>query len=835
MSIVSPLAVGDRAESVWREVRHAARGLRRAPAFTITVLLTLGLGIGANAAMLGTIDRLMFRPFPYLRDPGAVNRVYIQTTSRGRILTRSIGPYTRYVDLERGTSSLAAHAAFTEWSLALGSGDAARERNVAGVSASFFDFFDARPVIGRYFGRADDTPPRGANVAVLGFEYWQTAFGGAEVIGRRLQVGPLVTTIIGVAPKGFVGVSEGEPPAVFVPITALAYGVNQGDAQSFATKYNWDWTDVMVRRKAGVSAARATADLSRAFAASYERERATLPFLPPSTLAHPRAIAGALRTLAGPDAGLEARTLRWITGVATVVLLIDCANIANLLLVRLLRRRRETAVRLAMGMSAARLAGQLAAEAALLAALGCAGGIAVSELVSTALGRIAAAYGAAASLAVDGRTVAAAAALSIVTAAMTYVGPALLSFRGDLAAALRAGTRATAQPHARLQSALLIAQGALSVVLLVGAGLFVRSFANARSVQLGWKPDSVLVATPNYRGFVMDSTSRDAFRRRLLDAARSIPGVHAAARVDNLPFATSTRALFVDGVDSIARIGRFVSQVVSAEYFSVIGTRIVRGRPLDARDRAGAPPVAVVSESMGRALWRDRDPIGQCLRVGTPTSPCTRVVGIAEDAAETSLSDDRRLAYYLSDDQPPLHPANRIFLRVQGAESAASSERIRRTLSKEMPGAGYVTVAPLDDLVDAQRRSWTLGATMFVAFGGLALLVAAVGLYGVISYHVAQRRHELAIRIAVGARAGDVARLVMSRTCMLAGAGAAIGLGIAFAAGHWVEPLLFHESVRDPVVYASVAIVIAAVAAAAGIAPTLRAVRTDPNAALRSE
>src|SRR5579884_3624701 len=233
------------------DLRYGVRGLRRSPGFAIAITLTLGLGVGANASMLGAIDRLMFRSFPYLRDPASVNRVYFQTTSRGRTSTRSVGPYTTYVDLTQTTRTVAQSAAFAEWSLALGPGNAAVEHTVAGVSASFFDFFDARPRLGRFFTTAEDAPPRGASVAVLGYGYWQTAFGGRDVIGERLEVGPLLMTIIGVAPKGFVGVSEGEAPAVFLPITTLAFGVNQGDAKSFATKYTWYWMNVMVRRKPG--------------------------------------------------------------------------------------------------------------------------------------------------------------------------------------------------------------------------------------------------------------------------------------------------------------------------------------------------------------------------------------------------------------------------------------------------------------------------------------------------------------------------------------------------------------------------------------------------------
>jgi predicted permease len=815
-----------------RDLRHSARGLLRSPGFTLAVTLTLGLGIGANAAMLGAIDRLMFRPFPYLRDPGAVHRVYFQTTSRGQTTTRSRGPYTAYIDLERATTSFAQFAAFTEEPLALGEGESARERVVAGVSASFFDFFDARPRVGRFFSTSEDALPRGANVAVLGYAYWQTELGGQNVTGRELRVGPLVTTIVGVAPKDFVGVSEGEAPAVFVPITTLAYGLNQGDAQSFATKYYWYWMNVMVRRKPGVGVDRATADLTNAFIASREKQRPQLPNTAPPNVARPRAIPGALRTLAGPDAGIESKTLFWVSGVAAAVLLIACANIANLLLVRQLRRRRELAVRIAMGMNTSRLASAFATEGLLLAVLGCVVGIVVAQAVSIALARLGGMD--ATNFAMDRQTVWTAAALALGAGAATYVAPALTLARGTILTALRAGARGGVVQHVRLQSTLLVVQGTLSVVLLVGAGLFVRSFSNARSVHLGWTPEPVVVVTPNYRGFAMDSTTRDAFRERLLATTRMIPGVAAAARVDNLPFLTSTHDLQVDGIDSVTRLGRFVSQVVSPEYFKVLDTRIVRGRALDERDRFDAPLAAVVSESMGRALWPGRNPIGQCMRVGANSPPCTTVVGIAEDVAATSISDEQRFTYYLSDVQPPMHPANRIFVRVNG-DLATAAGRVRRALQHEMPGQAYVTVAPLETVVDAQWRSWKVGASMFVAFGALALVVAAVGLYGVIGYQAAQRRHEFGVRIALGAQTLGILRLVVSQAVAFATGGVGLGVVIVFGAARWLQPLLFRESVTDPGVLGLVAGTVIVVAVSASAIPGWRAATADPMVALKGE
>jgi putative ABC transport system permease protein len=819
------------------DLRYAVRGLWRSPGFTATVMLTLGLGIGANAAMFGAIDRLMFRPFPHLRDPVAVHRVYLETRGRGRVHTGTIYPYTRYLDLKRATNSFSQYAGVAEWRLAVGASDAGQERQTAGVSASFFSFFDVRPALGRFFDASEDSVPRGANVAVLGYGYWQTELGGRNVLGQTLQVGPLLTTIIGVAPEGFVGVSEREPPAVFLPITAFAYGLNQGDAQSFARRYNWDWMSVIVRRKPGVTVAAASADLSNAFAESLVAQRLEdSRWVAPLNVSRPRAIAGALKTAAGPDAGLESRTLLWVSGVAVIVLLIACANVANLMLARVLRRRREIALRIALGVGRRRLTAQLLTEGLLLALLGLISGVAVAEGLGVALERLLIQGSASFDVLSDWRTLALAGAVAVAAGVLAGIGPTLVAGQGDIAAALRAGAREGTYQRSRTRSALLILQSALSVVLLVGAGLFVRSLDNVRSQRLGWDPAPVLIVTPNYRGLQLDTSAKTTLRQRLLETAQSIPGVEHAARVNGLPFGTSMFPLFVDGIDSVARLGRFNYQATTPDYFDVVGTRILRGRGFTAQDRGASARVAVISQSMWRALWPGQDPVGRCFRLDADTMPCTTVIGVAEDAVQYSITDTDRLLYYMPDEQPaPVRPGNRLFLRMHDRNPSAQSERVRRALQRVMPAPAYVTVSSLEDLVDSQRRSWRLGATMFVAFGILALIVAAVGLYGVISYTVAQRMHELGVRIAVGARPVDIVRLVVAQGASFAAAGVTLGLAVVLVVGRWVQPLLFRESAADPLILAAVGLTIGLVAVLASTAPAIRATRADPSTALRSD
>jgi putative ABC transport system permease protein len=332
----------------------------------------------------------------------------------------------------------------------------------------------------------------------------------------------------------------------------------------------------------------------------------------------------------------------------------------------------------------------------------------------------------------------------------------------------------------------------------------------------------------------MGVDDRVRVRRRLLEAARAIPGVERAAIASNVPLqGTSTMALFVTGIDSMARLGRFTYQTASDDYFSTVGTRILRGRGITAEDRGGAPLVTVVSEAMAGVVWPGRDALGQCVRVGADTAPCSRVVGVAETAVHDPVKD-QPLRYYLPLEQWPNEGGSYLVVRMRGLVEPAA-ETVRRALQAVLPGQQYVTVEPMSNLLDAQRRSWHVGAAMFVAFGVLALLVASVGLYGVLSYDVGQRMHELGVRIALGAQRTDVMRLVVGHGVRVALAGVAAGGAIALASARWIQPLLFQQSAQDPAVLITVGVVLVAVALVASAIPALRAVRADPNTVLRSE
>jgi putative ABC transport system permease protein len=828
-------------DALLQDVRYAFRSLRRSPGFSVIVIATFGLGIGANAAMFAVIDRLMFRPHPYLRDPATVHQVYYQTTYRGKRNTRTTTPFTRHADIKQATHSFSHVASISEWRFAVGRGVNTRVRKVAGVNVSLFDFFDAPPIIGRYFGPAEDSVPNGAPVAVLGNGFWRSEFGARDVLGQRLRIGPIDYTIVGVAPEGFVGFATGRAPEIFVPITSIPALFGPSSQNSYYRDYRWDWTELYVRRKAGVSVAQATSDLTAAFKRSRAIQREQNPALLPDSVAQPVAMAGPARDAAGPDPGAETRVLLWVSGVAAIVLLIACANIANLMLARALRRRREIAVRLALGVSRARLLFQFVTEGLLLALLGGVAGLVVAQWGGAAIRTMLLPEGSSFNLGTDWRTIGVAGACVVAAALFTALAPAFVAVRSSLATSLKAGAREGTYRSSRMRSTLLVMQGALSVALLVGAGLFVRSLRNVMDIPLGFDVSNVLEITSDFRGLAVDSANTVAVRRRLLEAAQAIPGVEAAARVNSRTFRTNTTTLRVPGIDSVERLGRFNMQVATPDYFKVVQTRILRGRGFDERDSERSPPVVVVSQSMARVLWPGKDAIGECVQVmwdpmaKLPTHPCTQVVGIAEDVAAQGITDEQRFMYYLVMDQidPAMSPT--IYTRMATSNVEADVERVRRAMQAAMPGDGFVIVQPLQELVDDQRSSWRLGATLFLAFGGLALLVAAVGLYGVIAYNVAQRMHELGVRVALGARSGDITRLVVRQGMIFAAAGAVVGLAIASVAAPWLQPLLYKESARDPVTYGAVGAVMILVALAASALPAFRASRADPCVALRSD
>ena len=814
-------------EDLRQDLGYALRGFRRQPGFATLVIVTLGLGIGANATMFGIVDRILFRPPAFLRTPGLSDVVYLRYPGEdgGERIDIDIS-YHRYRDLVAGARTLSAGAAFRDADRIVGVGEPARELGVSLVTPGFWGMFDIRPVVGRFFSEAEDRPPAGTAVAVLGYGYWQSAYGGeGSALGKSVFIGARPYTIIGVAPRGFEGLSLRQV-SLFIPLTAGAFD-DAGDR--YVDRYGFSWLEVLLQRRPGVSRQAADADLTLV----YQRSLGAQPGANPGVVSRSRVELAPVLYDRGPEPRGEARVAVWLAGVAVVVLLIACANVANLLLARALRRRREIAVRLALGVARGRLLRQLLTESTLLALLGGASGLLIAHYGGGVLRRALLSYvDWTATTLLDRRILLFTAASALLTGVLTGVIPALQAGRTEVTGALKAGGREGGHRTTRLRAALLVVQAALSVMLLIGSGLFLRSLRNVNAVDMGYQPGRLLFVSTDYRGTRLSPADRNALQQRLLERARAMPGVQSAAATFATPFwASLVEDVFVPGRGSVNGLGALYLNRVTGDYFTTTGTPIVRGRALTEADRLSPLAAAVVSETMARRVWPGQEAIGQCIKLDADTMPCSQVVGIARDVRWGSLGDADRMQHY----HPlPLDGRGSIYVRT-GGDPRRLAEALRRELQALVPGTTFVTVQPLVTTLDPVLRPWRLGATMFTLFGGLALLVAAIGLYGVIAYSVTQRLHEMGVRIALGARTGDLLRLVVGEGLRVTLVGIILGAAGAFMAGKLIASLLFGVPARDPLTFGVVAGLLLVVAAVASLVPAWRAARVDPNIALRAE
>lgn len=832
-----------------QDLRYAVRGVRRKPGFAAAVVLTLGLGIGANATMFGIVDRLLFRSPAFLVAPDRVHRLYFARLNAGKEFFGGETQYQRFLDVTAAATTLETTAAYAPRRFAVGIGENTRDVAVGGATASLWSLFDAKPVIGRFFTADEDRPPNGTKVAVLSYAYWQSQYAGSRnVLGQSIKIGPSTYSIIGVAPAGFAAM-ELETPAAFVPLLASADDAYAGVWVQCRLAYCLTWLDMYARRKPGVSVEAATGDLTRAFQASYRTQVAMSPRTTSIDVAKPHVVVASMLAQRGPNQGADTKVAAWLLGVAGIVLLIACANVGNLLLGRALRRRREIAVRVALGVSRARLFRQLLIESFLLSALGCIAGLAIAQWGGGILRALLMPTVEWSSAIADPRVALFATGVAAVAGLLCGLAPAVYAGRTDIAASLKSGSREGHAHRSRLRTSLLVGQAALSVVLLVCAGLFVRSLRNVGQVHLGYDADHLLWIEPRLRGTKLDAAGKTALRTALLDRAQHAAGATQAALDLGVPFSIEYNTdLFVTGIDSVQKLGEFHQREVTPTFFETVGTRILRGRGITAEDRANAPLAMVVSEAMAKTLWPTQDALGKCIRVDEVTSPCSTVVGIAENIKQQSLSNDPGLTFYLAFNQTEAidaSPSGRtsgvgsavlggLFVRTRGPADAAI-ESVRRDLQRVMPGAGYVTVRSMSGILAPQMRSWQLGATMFAVFGALALVLAAIGLYSVIAYSVAQRMHEMGVRVALGAQVRDVVQLVVGEGLRVVVPGIALGAMIAVFTGRWIAPLLFNVSPKDPPVFAGVLGTLIAVAVAASWLPALRAAHVDPNEALRAD
>jgi len=819
-------------DALGQDIRYVLRAIRHSPGFSVMVVATLGIAIGANGAMFGIIDRLMLRGPAHVVDPDRVVRLYVTQRNGNEESTESIAGFITYAHLRDNARSFEDLAVYSATDATVGVGADAHRVTLGRVSASFFPLLGVRPILGRFFGPSEDHPPRGENVVVLDEGYWRRSFGGdVGVLGRTTVIGGVTYTIIGVAPQGFTG-AELERRDGWVPIS-LPYW---GPGPDWPTAWDASWLQIIGRLAPGITVEQASTDATAAHRRAFDGP-GNDPMRTASLSAAPLRF-----NRAGKEQAVT-RVSRWLVAVTAIVLLIACANVANLSLARATRRRREVAVRLALGIGRGRLIRLLMAESVVLGLLGGMAGLAVAFAGGRLVRGILLPNVAWTDVTVDLRVLLVTALTGCATGVLVGLAPALRGTRLDLTSALKAGVREGGARRNRTRSILAVTQAALSAALLVGAGLFLTSLRKVYALRLGIEPDKVLTVSfdwPPLGDMPTELKDRERLRRNeLYDAAlarvRPMPGVEHAAVVVGTPFQSSmTIALRVPGRDTLPRLpggGPYV-RAISDDYFATAGTRLLRGRAFTHADVTGGEHVALVNETMARTLWPNRDPIGECLVMDT--MPCSRVVGVAEDARRFGLHEDPAMQYYipLGEERALGFGGRQMFVRPRGSV-ATLRESLRAELARLDPSIGFVNVALLQDSLDPQIRPWRLGANMFAVFGGLALLVAAIGLYSVIAYLVAQRTHELGVRIALGAEQGNIVWLIGRHGVGLAAVGVAIGMVLSLNAGRWIEPLLFDTSPRNPVVFISVAVVLLVVGVLASVVPAWRAARLDPSEALR--
>jgi len=529
--------------------------------------------------------------------------------------------------------------------------------------------------------------------------------------------------------------------------------------------------------------------------------------------------------------------------VAFLVLIIACANVANLLLVRAFNRRREIAIRLALGVSRSRLVAQLFIEGLLLAGLGAVGALIVARFGARFVRVLLLGEGAWTSSAVNWRVVAFTTLLAAVTGIVTSLVPALQSMRTDLASSLKQGAREGAVHRSRTRVALLVVQAALAIVLLSGAGLFIRSVRNVAAQPFGIDVNHVLVGHIQHGSVGMTNAEALSANLQFIQGVKRLPGVRAAAVSIGLPFNMSWSAsLFVPGRALPELKQQPVQYAVTPAYFDVLGIRLLMGRAFTDADRLGAAPVAVINETMARLYFAGRSPIGECLRVGADTMPCTTVVGVVGNTRRQNIREGLMAQLYRPLEQLPPSLTDRTvsffgyFLTVRTSRNApALVGAVRRAMQSTNPLVPYASVTPMSDLIGRRARAWQLGASVFTAFGAVALFLAMLGLYSVLAFSIAQRMPELGVRTALGARPADLVRLTVVRGVAPAVAGIVIGVVLALASGRAVAAMLFDVAPNDPTVLASASALLLAAGVVACIGPALRAARIDPMRVLRTE
>ena len=819
-----------------RDFQYALRALLRAPTFAATVILTLSLGIGANSVIFSAVDAVLLRDAP-VSDPESLVDVY--TTSGNNLYSSS--SYPDYFDL-RDSGTFASLAAYTPVSITMDVNG--QPEPLAGqlVSGNYFDVLGVTPQFGRGLTPDDDRIGAPVRVAVISHALWRRVFKADQsFVGQTIRLNSNPYTLIGVAPAGFAGPLVGVATDVWVP-TALQPEV---DPPSAAVRRSRGHSAIFdLRRSRGLSlvgrlptGASIDQVASRAEVVSNRLQAAY-----PDTNRNRRFTLAPL----GEGRGLRVATrpmLRQLAGAVLIVLLVACVNVASLLLSRAVSREREVAVRIAIGASRGRLVRQWLTESMLLGILGSIGAVLVTRVSGPLLHTFV--IPEAVDLSVNARVLGFTLVAGVGSGMVFGLAPVVQVLRRNTITALRAegGTVSTGARAARLCSAFVILQVAVSLVLLVGAGLFLRTLKNAYAVDLGYQIDEVLVGSLNLeaRGY-FEGGSRGAdaglaVYEQILSRVETLPGVvaAAAARMTVLSGGARSTAVSTDGRplerDNSNALG-VRANVVSRRYFETMNLPILHGRSFDASDGPKTPRVTIVTKSLAERLWPHENPIGKPLR--DENNHLLAIVGVVADTVyTTTLERERPPAYYLLLEQ---NYESGVALHVRAAGSAMSLvPRIREAVQQVDSQLALERPQLLRDVLDRSLGRQRMMATLIGLFGALALILAVLGLYGVMAHVAAQRTTEIGIRLAVGAQPASIVTLLLGQGLRLLGIGVTIGLTVALVCTRYIEAQLFGVTATDPMTFVSGCVVLAGAGLTASLIPAVRAMRIDPTSALRQK
>ncbi|HEV2836576.1 MAG TPA: ABC transporter permease [Pyrinomonadaceae bacterium] len=809
-------------DNLIKDIRYGVRMIAKAPGFTLLATLALALGVCANTTIFSLINGFVLRPLTGVKDPERLVAVYTSDYSSGLYGSSS---YPDYVDFLNQSDVFEDLAAYDQTVLnATGETDAERLRGEV-VTANYFEVLGVRPELGRTLQASDD------QTVVISDGLWQRRFNASTaVVGQSLRLNGKPYTIVGVADRSYRGLRLGLPPEFWLPMTA---------SSDYATSGRGDrGLQLIGRLKPGVTVAQAQTQLSTVGARLAQAYPETnLGTLERPNEPRPVTVVRESRVTPSAQVGIW-RVSLLLFAVVGLVLLIACANVANLLLARASVRRREMAVRLAVGASRGRLVRQLLTESLLLALLGGAAGLMVTLwTASTLTGFFPANQAGGLDLSLDWRVLVFTVTVTLITGVLFGLAPALQASRHNLVPSLKDESTSYGQRLRRLglRDVLVISQLALSLVLLIGAALFLRSLHRALSFDPGFKVQNLLVASIETRGTAPNEQQGQVFYQQTVDRISSLPGVQSVTLVRIAPISGGgqRRRVQLEGYQPQPNEDTELNtNVIGLNYFSTMGIGLTAGRDFNAQDREGSPPVVIVNEELARRYYSG-NAVGKRLRIGGPDAPNREIVGVARTANYRDLREQPLPFIYIPLGQE-YQSGMTLMVRTNGDPLAlvASLRMEMRALNKDVP---VFSVQTMTERIGGQLAVDRMIAVLLSIFGAGALLLAAIGIYGVMGYAVAQRTHEIGIRIALGARQGDILKLILWQGMILIAIGAAVGMALSLAATRLLKSLLFGVSATDPLTFTGVVIVLIMVALLACYLPARRATKVDPLVALRYE